>query len=454
MDLHQLFVKFNSYFTFFIIFPLIIIIGSYLSVKLKFVQFTHLKQALLSLLEKNKEDAGSISRFEAISSILAGNFGTGNISGMAVALTTGGPGALVWMWIMVLFASVIQFASSVLGVKYRTQNSFNEFVGGPMYYLKNGLKAKKLACLFAIFTLFGAFTVGNLAQVNSITLPLEKYGVSPLISSLFLSLSVALVILGGLKRFAYFASIIVPFKAIVYLSASFIILALYADKIPEAFKIMFESAFSFSSLIGGISGSAMLKALKTGFDRGLFATDAGTGIVPILQAGARSKNPIVDGLSTLVAPFMVMIVCTSTGLTLIVTGVFTNPDLQSTNMVTEAFTVGLNSQIGGYIVLVSLILFAYTTLLAWSYCGEKAIEFLLGQKFIKFFRILFISFIPTGSLLHIYLIWTLSDTFIALMLFINIVAVWLLSKEIIEPFNVFKESESKRFVKIKKPKIN
>ena len=198
----------------------------------------------------------------------------------------------------------------------------------------------------------------------------------------------------------------------------------------------------------------MLKALTTGFDRGLFATDAGTGIVPILQAGARSKNPIVDGLSTLVAPFMVMIVCTSTGLTLIVTGVFANPELQSTNMVTEAFTIGINSQIGGLIVVLSLILFAYTTLLAWSYCGEKALEFLLGQTFIKFFRILFICFIPAGSFLHIHLIWTLCDTFICLMLFTNISAICLLSKEIIEAFTIFEGLTRKPLEKIKKPKIN
>lgn len=434
VDINNLLNFFNNYFTFYVIFPLILIIGSYLTIKLKFIQFSKLKLSFSCLIKKNTQEEGSISRFEAISSVLAGNFGTGNISGMAVAITTGGPGALVWMWIMVVFASVIQLASSFLGVTYRTKNSNGEFVGGPMYYLKNGLNAKKLAFLFALFTLFGALTVGNLAQVNSIILPLERAGLNPIICSIVISLAVAIVILGGLKRFAALASMIVPVKAFIYLSTALTILILNIDKIPDAFKLMFENAFNFSSLIGGATGGFIFKAITTGFDRGLFATDSGTGIVPILQAGARSNNPLIDGISTLVAPLMVMIVCTMTGLVLIVTQAYLDPSLKSTNMVTEAFKIGLQSNLGGYIVIFSLILFAYTTILAWSYCGEKAVEYLCGPKLIKLFRILFILFIPIGSFLNMDTIWKLSDGAIALMLFINLIGVTLLSKEVINSF--------------------
>jgi AGCS family alanine or glycine:cation symporter len=438
MDFHYLLTFFNHYFTFYIIFPLVILIGTYLSIRLKFIQFTQLKLSFLSLIDKNKEAKGSISRFEAIASVLAGNFGTGNISGMAIALTTGGPGALVWMWIMVFFASIIQLASTYLGAYYRIQNSQGEFVGGPMYYLKKGIKSPVLACLFSTFTIFGALTVGNLAQVSSIILPLEKAGFNSFYCSLLLSFFVAIVILGGLKRFASLAAMIVPFKAGLYLLTALVILVINHDKLLLSIQIMFEDAFNFSSFLGGLGGGFAFKTLTTGFDRGLFATDAGTGIVPILQAGARSQNPLIDGISTLIAPLLVMIVCTVTGLVLIVTGIYQDVTLKSTNMVTHAFKMGLNSEIGSYIVIICIILFAYTTLLAWSYCGEKAIEFLLGSKSVKIFRFLFISFIPLSSFLHIDLIWTLSDIAITLMLFINLIAITFLSNEVIIAFKNFK----------------
>jgi AGCS family alanine or glycine:cation symporter len=439
MDFKTFLQVFNHNFTLFIIFPAIIAVGVYLTIKLGVAQITQLKKSFACLNKKNTQEEGNISRFEALSAVLAGNFGTGNISGMAIAIATGGPGSLVWMWIMVFFGAIIQYASCLLGVCYRNKTKNNEYVGGPMYYLRDGLGKKGLGILFSIFTLFGAVTVGNFAQINSVVLPLEKMGFDPFMCGLVIAVFVGIVILGGIQRIAHCASYIVPFKALVYLGTAFYILAHYYDQILPAFHLLFHEAFDFSSFAGGVVGAGVLKAITTGFDRGLFATDAGTGIVPILQASARSEHPVVDGIATLVAPVMVMIVCTMTGLVLIVTGAWQESGLQSTNMVTFAFSKGLNSPIGGYIVIGALILFAYTTILAWSYCGEKALEFLIGENKGLWFRILYILLIPVGTFVHVDMIWVLADIAITLMVVTNLIGIAGLSKIVIESSRSYQE---------------
>lgn len=432
MDLKFLFDLFNQGFTLYVIFPAMICLGTYLTLKLRFVQVAKLRTSFWCIVKGSTEGEGNISRFKTLTAVLAGNFGTGNISGMAVALATGGPGALVWMWVMAFFGASIQYASCLLGVSFRKKTASGEYVGGPMYYLRDGLKFKKLATLFSLFAIFGSITVGNFAQTNSLILPLEKFGFNPFYCSLVIAICVAFVILGGIKRLANFASWIVPFKALLYLVTACVIIALHYDQIIPAFKLMFQSAFGLSPIIGGGMGFGVLKALTTGFDRGLFATDAGTGIVPILQANARSEHPVMDGIASLIAPFLVMIVCTATGLVLIVTGAFLDPSLKSTNMVTHAFTQGLGSPIGGYIVMVALVLFGYTTILAWAHCGEKAIEFLTGKSQPSWFRVLYILLVPVGSILQVEMIWTLADISITLMLLINIIGITALSSHVID----------------------
>lgn len=438
MDLKLFLQQFNHHFTLFAIFPAIIFLGLYLTLRLRFVQVSRLKSSFACLTKRNSQSEGNISRFEAISTVLAGNFGTGNISGMAVAIATGGPGALVWMWIMAFFGAAIQYASCLLGVSYRKKTEGNEYVGGPMYYLRDGLGYKRLAALFALFTLFGAISVGNFAQINSVILPLEKMGLNPFYCSLVIAGFVGIVILGGIQRIANYASFIVPFKALLYLGTAFVIIFFNYEKIFPALQLMFEHAFGLSSFVGGLMGVGVLKAITTGFDRGLFATDAGTGIVPILQASARSEHPVVDGIATLVAPLMVMIVCTATGLVLIVTGAWQEPGLQSTNMVTHAFTQGLGTPIGGYIVMVALILFAYTTILAWAYCGEKALGYLIGVKKERWFRIVYIALVPLGTLFQVEMIWSLADIAITLMLAVNLIAVAKLSHHVIHSSRQFR----------------
>ncbi len=385
-------------------------------------------------------EEGNISRFGAIASVLAGSFGTGNISGMAVAIATGGPGALVWMWVMAFFGAAVQYVSCILSVSYRERTQSGEFVGGPMYYLKNGLGYKKIAAFFAIFTIFGSIAVGNFAQINSVILPLQKMGLNPFYASSAIAVLVGFVILGGIQRIASFATYIVPIKAFLYLGAALTVIALNYDQVIPAFQLMFRHAFGLTPMLGGVLGVGVLKALTTGFDRGLFATDAGTGVVPILQAGARSENPIMDGIATLIAPVIVMIVCTATGLVLILTGAWQIPELQSTNMVTYAFAKGLGSVIGEYVVVAALILFAYTTILAWSYCGEKALGFLIGSEKGRYFRIVYILLVPVGSILQVGMVWTLADISITLMLAANLVGVIGLSRRVIESTRKFQSA--------------
>lgn len=438
MDIKTLLLNFNHNFTLFIVFPAIICLGLYLTLRLRFVQISKLKSSFTCLTKKNTRSEGNISRFEAISTVLAGNFGTGNISGMAVAIATGGPGALFWMWVMAFFGAAIQYASCLLGVSYRTKTKDNEYVGGPMYYLRDGLGYKGLAALFSLFTIFGAVTVGNFAQINSVILPLEKMGFDPFYCSLVIAGLVGIVIIGGIQRIANYASYIVPFKALLYLGTAFVILGFNFEKILPALKLMFQHAFGFSSVMGGVLGIGVLKAITTGFDRGLFATDAGTGIVPILQASARSEHPVVDGIATLVAPLMVMIVCTATGLVLIITGAWQEPGLKSTNMVTHAFSYGLGTPIGGYIVIIALILFAYTTILAWAYCGEKALGYLVGPNKEIWFRSVYIALVPISTFVHVEMIWTLADIAISLMLAANLIGVARLSTLVIDSSRKFK----------------
>lgn len=431
ISLKSLLIIFNEGLTFFFVFPAIVLLGLYLTFKLRCVQISKLKLSFSCLLKKESQSQGNISHYQAISSVLAGNFGTGNISGMAIAISTGGPGALVWMWVMAFLGASIQYVSCILGVKYRKKNRDGEFVGGPMYYLRDGLGYKKLAVLFSIFTIAGALTVGNFAQINSVTLPLQRMGFHPLACGIVMAVFVGIVLLGGIQRVAKLASIIVPVKAFLYLGTAMIILAMHAENIIPAFKLMFTATINPSSAFGGMMGFGAAKAISAGFDRGLFATDAGTGIVPILQSSARTANPVIDGVVTLIAPFLVMIVCTTTGLVLLVTGVWQDPTLQSTNMVTQAFQDGLGHATGAYVVIIALVLFSYTTILAWAFCADKAIGFLWGIKAAEWFKYLYVALIPIGALLHVDLIWRLADISISLMLMTNLIGIVGLSKEVI-----------------------
>lgn len=387
--------------------------------------------SLRSLLSSKQEGAGNISSYQAVAAVIAGNLGTGNISGMAVALSTGGPGSLVWMWVMAFLGSIIQYSSCVLGAKYRDKNAAGEYVGGPMYYLHKGLKLKKTAISFSIFTLIAAFAVGNFAQVNSMVLPLKSMGLNPLLCGVVIAILASLVILGGVQRIAKVAASVVPIMALLYLAAGGVILCLHREAITPALWTMIKSAFQGSSFVGGVMGFTVVKALSTGFERGIFATDAGTGIVPILQSSARSKDIVMNGVATLIAPFLVMIICSMTGLILLVTGAFDQVGLASTNMVVFAFSQVFGKMGGMVIVLLALFLFAYTTIIAWGGCAEKAAEFLWDRKKVKLFQYLYLALIPVGAVARVDFVWIFADLAISLMLITNLVGIIGLRKEVI-----------------------
>ncbi|MEI8329472.1 MAG: amino acid carrier protein [Chlamydiia bacterium] len=438
----------NRAFTLFFVLPGILVLGLYLSIKLNFLQVSKLLLSARRLLVKEQGGKEGISQYQALSTVIAGNLGTGNISGMAIALTTGGPGALVWMWIMAFFGSTIQYASCVLGVRYRQQNKEGELVGGPMYYLHQGLGLKKIAGIFSFFTLIAALTVGNFAQINSIILPLGSLGINPLVCGMIMMVIVGGVTLGGIGRLAKVASSVVPFMAILYLLGAVTVLAFYHQNIIPAFSQMLSSAFSGSALAGGVLGFGAFKALQVGFERGVFATDAGTGIAPILQASARTEHPVVDGLVTLVAPLIVMVVCTTTGLVLLVTGAYQQDGLQSTNMVTYAFSQVFGFKIGSLIVITALSFFAYTTVIAWGFCGEKAASFLWGKTRARWFQYLYLLLIPVGAVARVELVWILADLSISLMLLTNLIGVAGLSSEVIgETRSYFGRDKSQQLIK-------
>lgn len=424
---------FNQLFTLYFVLPFILILGLVLSFRLRFVQLSKLTLSFAHLFKKKeKGEEGDLSSYQAVASVLAGNFGTGNISGMAVAMATGGPGALVWMWIMAFFGAAIQYANCILGVKYRRKNSQGEFVGGPMYYLRDGLGLKSLAALFAVCVIFGAFAVGNFAQVNSMALPLAHLGIPPLLVGCVAALCIALVILGGIKRVAKLSSAIVPLMAFIYLGTALVILGSHASAVLPALKKILLLAFGQEAALGGVLGFGVMKAMATGFDRAIFATDAGTGTVPILQAGTRTKDPVAVGVLALISPFMVMLVCTTTALVLMVTGVWEDGALKSTNMVAQAFDQGVGKPFGSFVVIIALLLFGYTTALAWGSCMERAVGFLFGPSLIRPFQFLYILFVPLGSILHIDFVWIFADISLSLMLVINLIGVAGLSREVIQ----------------------
>ncbi len=388
-------------------------------------------------LIKTQHKKDGISSFSAVSAILGGNLGTGNISGVAVALMTGGPGAIFWMWVMAILASIFKFSGCYLGVKYRQKDSTGEYVGGPMYYLEKGLKSPFLAKLFCCFTIFSALTVGNMVQIQSLSLPIKAIGINPLFLGIPMALLVGGVIMGGLQRFANTVSFIVPFMAGIYLIACLILISLYSHDILPALKLILQAAFGFESAFGGALGFTIFQMIRSGFDRGLFATDSGLGLAPIIHSAVTDTheiydNKIVQAIISILSPLIVMVVCTMTAVVLIVTGAWQISDIESTNMCIKAFQIGFGSHWAGQIVTITLFFFAFTTILTWSFCADKSVEYLFGVSKIRIFQIIFILFIPVGVFFKSETIWGIADISINLMFLINVIGVIGLSKFVIK----------------------
>lgn len=443
MDIIALTEQIKNFLSFFFVIPLVFFVGMFFSISLNWLQVKYFKSAFKSIMNSSSGDKSSgFSSFAALAAVLGGNLGTGNIAGVAVALSLGGPGTLVWMWLMAFLGAIIKFTGTYLGVIYRNslENVDIKYAGGPMYYIEKGLGLKKLARVYAWFIIIAAFLVGNLVQVNSLSLPLQvlPIDISPLLVGFALAALVGWVIFSRAKVFIRFVTMIVPFMAVVYLGACLYILIANYTKLPEALSMIIQQAFDFKSIFSAGVGYGISEAIKSGFDRGLFATDAGVGLAPILHSevdipeSKKEQGAIQQGLVSIIAPIIVLCICTVTGLVLIVTGTWSDPHLQSTNLCIKAFNVGIKEGVGSIIVTLTLLLFAVTTMLTWLHCARRAIDYLTDNKksyWPALMQLAFLVVIPLGTISDVKVSWILADIFLNLLLIINIFSLVILFRK-------------------------
>jgi AGCS family alanine or glycine:cation symporter len=412
---------------------LVIILGTgvFLQAGLKLVPIRRLGFGF-ALLWKGREKGsseGEISPFDALMTSLSATIGTGNIAGVATAIFLGGPGALFWMWITAIVGMATKYAEAVLAVRFREVDELGNHVGGPMYYIKNGLGKKWtwLAVTFAVFGAVAGFGIGNTVQSNSVaSVMTENFGISPIVTGIILFVLTGAVILGGIKRIGAVAGKLVPFMAISYILCGLVVLAMNASEIPAAFGLIFKYAFTPAAEAGGFAGAAVWMAIRFGVARGVFSNEAGLGSAPIAHAAAATKGPINQGLIAMLGTFIdTILVCSITGLAIITSGAWTS-GATGAALTSAAFELTLPG-VGGYIVAIVLAIFAFTTILGWSFYSEKCVEFLFGTKSIIPFRILWCIAVPIGATLDLGFVWLLADTLNALMALPNLLALILLS---------------------------
>lgn len=418
--------------------PLLILLsgtGLYLTLRLGFIQIRYLPRALGYLFKKDKGGKGDVSSFAALCTALAATIGTGNIVGVATAVQAGGPGAIFWMWLVALLGMATKYAECLLAVKYRVRDKNGFMAGGPMYYIESGLGIKWLAKLFALFGVMVAFFgIGTFPQVNAITYAMQDtFNVPVLVTAIIVTLLVGLIILGGVKRIATASSVIVPFMAILYVTTSLVIILLNIEKVPDAISLIIYSAFDPQAALGGAVGFTVMKAIQSGVARGIFSNESGLGSAPIAAAAAQTREPVRQGLISMTGTFLdTIIVCTMTGIVLVLTGAWNNPELAGATVTNYAFAQGLGTSIGATIVTVGLLFFAFTTILGWCYYGERCFVYLVGISGVKLYRLAYIVLVGLGSFLHLNLIWIIADIVNGLMAFPNLIALIGLRKVVIE----------------------
>lgn len=405
--------------------PFLLGVGLFLTIRYRFLQVRKFKHALglIGGRYEDPKDEGEISHFQALSAALSATVGTGNIAGVATAIAAGGPGAIFWMWVTGAFGMVNKFASASLGLHFRVIHPDGTASGGPMYYLEKGMKLKWLGWLFALFAAVASFGIGDMVQANSVAKPLEEHlGIPSLATGLVIAVLVGLVIIGGIKRIGKVASRIVPFMCVVYVGACIAILLLNLDKIPAAFELIFKHAFSPTSAAGGFLGATVSLTIRHGVARGLFSNEAGLGSASIAHSAAKTKEPVREGLVAMVGPFIdTLIICTMTALVIISTGAWQS-GLTSSPLSAHAFEMGI-PHIGKWIVTFGLVFFAFSTMISWSYYGDRCSEYILGRKAIMPYRWLFVLCIPIGAVVKIHFVWHLTDVMNAFMAFPNLVGI-------------------------------
>ena len=413
--------------------PLLVLLvgtGILLTLRLKFLQIFRLPKALGLIFKAQNKGNGDIDSFKALCTALSATVGTGNIVGVATAIAAGGPGAIFWMWMAAFFGMATKYAEGLLAVKYREVDSKGEIAGGPMFYIKNGMgpKFKWLGSLFAIFgVLVAYFGIGTFAQVNSIVdITKMTIGLDPMWTALILTILVAAITLGGLQSIASAAAKIVPAMAVIYFISTIGVLVYFADKVPAAIQTIVYSAFSGSAAAGGFLGATVMLAMRNGIASGVFSNESGLGSAPIVAAAAKTKWPAEQGLISMTGTFIdTIIICTLTGLSIVVSGEWMN-GLNGAALTNAAFKDAF-PVFGGYMLMIGLILFAFTTILGWNYYGERCMIYLCGTKGVLPYRIIFIILVASGAFLKLEAIWVLADIVNGLMAIPNLIALLALS---------------------------
>lgn len=406
---------------------LILLFGThiFLTFRLKFIQ-RFIGKAIKISIQRDKEGTGDVSQFGALTTALAATIGTGNIVGVATAIAAGGPGAVLWMWLTGVFGIATKYSEALLSVKYRIQTESGLMAGGPMYVLERGLNAKWLGLIFAALTSVTAFGIGNMVQANSISsLVNETFHVSPYITGALMTILTAVVIIGGIKSIAKVCEFLVPFMAIFYVLGCTVLLVMNYSTIPAALALIFNSAFTGQAAIGGFLGSTIKEAMRFGIARGLFSNESGLGSAPIVAAAAQTKNPVRQALVSSTGTFWdTVVVCAVTGIVLVNSGEWVN-GLTGATLTKTAFSD--IPYIGPLVLTVGLLTFVFSTILGWSYYGEKAAEYLLGPKVIKPYRWLWVIMVMVGSVLSLPMVWSFADIANGLMAIPNLISLIALS---------------------------
>jgi AGCS family alanine or glycine:cation symporter len=405
-------------------------VGVFLTLGLKGFCWLKMPFALQMLWRgRRSEQSGDITPFQALMTALSATIGTGNIAGVATAIALGGPGAIFWMWLTALFGMATKYAEAVLAVHFREKDDLGKYVGGPMYYIQNGLGSRwrLLAMAFALFGALAAFGIGNLVQANSITDAIQTiYPVSDWAIGLVLMGLTGAVILGGITRIAEVASRLVPFMGLAYVIGALVVIGLHYQKLPAAIHLILSSAFQGQAALGGFAGATLWAAIRFGVARGVFSNEAGLGSAPIAHAAAKTVGPVNQGMIAMLGTCIdTLVVCTMTALVIILTGAWQSGE-NGVALSTLAFNTGL-SGFGGYIVVFGITIFALTTILGWSYYGERCAEFLFGVKVIRPYRMLWLCAIPVGAMGKLSSIWLLADVLNGMMAIPNLIALVLLS---------------------------
>jgi len=420
--------------------PLLLLTGLFLSVRLKLLQFRKLGHALYLafVVRKERGAAGDISHFQALMTALSATVGTGNIVGVATAIAAGGPGALFWMWVTGLVGMATKYCEALLSVKYRVTNAAGRQSGGPMYYLAEATRwrplGRALGWLFALFTALAAFGIGNMVQSHSITKAVSNVlaqrpddAVDTRIIGLVIAGLAAVIVLGGIKWIGRFTGVFVPLMVVVYMAAAGTILVLHAAEIPRILGLIFRSALTGTAAAGGVAGFTVAQAVRFGVARGIFSNESGLGSAGIAAAAAQTQEPVRQALVSMTQTFIdTLVVCTMTGLCILATGAL-GSDVDGAELTQVAFERGLPGGAGPWLIAVSLSLFAFSTIIGWSYYGDRSIEYLLGPRAVLPYRLLYVIVVYIGAVGTLKLVWTTADVLNGLMALPNLVGLLLLS---------------------------